>query len=225
MSEVVVHETRAQYWADRINAAWQKSVESIIQTGKLIGEALSEVTQQELAPRLCFSQQTISKLKLIAEDPRIYAHGRNLLPASWRTLYELTKLDDDSWARIGQLLGKAPGSGNSEETPHAEFIHFERRKEFRILANGFDGCDLTDDEWRKSRRALVSLVRKKLRMSAQTISHLQKIGNTQHLHLQKSVVPLLPPSWTTIYEASFGFGTTRCLSKKPGRCWGLTIRR
>ena len=56
--------------------------------------------------------------------------------------------------RIGQLLGPAPGSGVDEETPHAEFIHFERRREFRLLSRALaNECGLTADEWRKSRRA------------------------------------------------------------------------
>ncbi len=55
--------------------------------------------------------------------------------------------------RIGQLLGKPPGRGKKEISPHADSFHRERREEFRILARAFERCD--DEEWRKSRLALV----------------------------------------------------------------------
>lgn len=72
-------------------------------------------------------------------------------------------------ARIGQLLGE-PKVGR----PAANYSHdcnlVERgdRSDFRILARAFDGCQLKDDEWRKSRRALVSFVRNKLGMIPET---------------------------------------------------------
>lgn len=71
-------------------------------------------------------------------------------------------------ARIGQILGEpshAPGS-----VTHAE--HLERRADrhdFRLLARALDGdCPLGLEEWRKSRRALVSLVRQRLGVLPQT---------------------------------------------------------
>ena len=71
--------------------------------------------------------------------------------------------------RIGQLLGSAPGSGVDEESPHADFIHRERRREFRLLLRALaNECELTADEWRKSRRALVSLVRQRLGLMPET---------------------------------------------------------
>ncbi len=47
---------------------------------------------------LPFGERTARMLKRIVEDPRITDrnHGSGL-PASWRTLYEITKLDDDQW--------------------------------------------------------------------------------------------------------------------------------
>ncbi len=63
-------------------------------------------------------------------------------------------------ARIGQLLGPEPGRGGKEISPHAGSFHRERRKEFRLLAKAFNGeCNLAEEEWRTSRRSLVSLVR------------------------------------------------------------------
>jgi len=71
-------------------------VESIVETGRRLIEAKKRVPHGqwldaiELMP---FSQQTVSRLTLIAKHPDIsnYAHGRNL-PPSWRTLSILAQL-------------------------------------------------------------------------------------------------------------------------------------
>jgi hypothetical protein len=58
-------------------------------------------------------------------------------------------------ARIGQLLGPAPGQGSRNDlTSHHDeksiIPHDEDRAAFRILARALDGeCELTPDEWRK----------------------------------------------------------------------------
>ena len=74
-------------------------------------------------------------------------------------------------ARIGQLLGPAPGRGKKELSPHADLFHRERREEFRLLARAF-GCakykDWKDENWQKSRRALVSLIRQMLGLLPET---------------------------------------------------------
>lgn len=69
-------------------------------------------------------------------------------------------------ARIGQLLPPQQGKRTDLQRPtHAEEVVSRDgdRADFRILAHGLDGtCHLEDDEWRKSRRALVSLIRNRL---------------------------------------------------------------
>ena len=75
-------------------------------------------------------------------------------------------------ARIGQLLGEPEkgGRGKTKTNTHAEeFISRDGdRSDFRILSHAYNGCELTDDEWRKSRRALVSLVRNRLGLLPET---------------------------------------------------------
>jgi hypothetical protein len=88
-------------WATEIDVEWRKSVKGIISTGRLISKALAEIPhgqKAEFYDILPFTQQTCNKLVQIGEDARIsiYAHGSSL-PSSWTTLYELTKLDDDTW--------------------------------------------------------------------------------------------------------------------------------
>jgi Protein of unknown function (DUF3102) len=89
-------------WAARISAAWQKSVDSIIETGRLLIEAKAALDHGQWGPMvesdLPFSRQTAHKLMKVADDARLsnVAHVRHL-PPSWGTLYELTKLDDDTF--------------------------------------------------------------------------------------------------------------------------------
>jgi hypothetical protein len=67
-------------------------------------------------------------------------------------------------ARIGQLLGP-PTASNQYAVGHDLRQKVEDRsdrEDFRLLANGLNGLRLDDNEWRKSRRALVKLVRNKL---------------------------------------------------------------
>ena len=63
-----------------------------------MAEALAiGITQAELAERTGRSQPTISKLACIGDDRRMdYSHA-NILPSSSETLYELTKVTDESF--------------------------------------------------------------------------------------------------------------------------------
>ena len=67
-------------------------------------------------------------------------------------------------ARIGELLGNPLKGGRGKLSGMPEgFDHKHLAADFRLIARALSGdCPLTADEWRKSRRALVSLVRLKL---------------------------------------------------------------
>src|SRR5271165_4768478 len=88
-------------WAGRISAAWQKSVDSIIETGRLLLAAKADPKMQHgewgtmVESDLPFNRHTAHKLMQIAGDKRLtnVSQGKHL-PPSWTTLYELTKLDD-----------------------------------------------------------------------------------------------------------------------------------
>lgn len=89
----------AEQWADRITTQLSKSVESIIATGRLLIQAKRALPHGEwgrmfkdgLVP---FSQNTADRLMAIASHAVLSnsAHVQNL-PASWGTLYELTKVE------------------------------------------------------------------------------------------------------------------------------------
>jgi hypothetical protein len=77
-------------------------------------------------------------------------------------------------ARIGQLLGPAINGGDRrshhahrDDTDRA-ILHAQDKEDFRLLARALEGdCYLTLEEWRKSRRALVKLVRERLGLEAE----------------------------------------------------------
>lgn len=87
-------------WAARITAAWRQSVDGILTTGRLIAEAKSALAHGQfesmVQQSLPFTARTAQRLMAIASDERIAANPTrvSLLPASWGTIYELTKLDD-----------------------------------------------------------------------------------------------------------------------------------
>ncbi|SIO54828.1 Protein of unknown function [Bradyrhizobium erythrophlei] len=97
----VVSENGWQVHASKISAAWQKGTDSIIEVGRLLIEAKKDPKLQHgsfevmVRTRLPFNEQTAQKLMKIANNPVISkaAHVR-LLPPSWGTLYELTKVPE-----------------------------------------------------------------------------------------------------------------------------------
>jgi N6-adenosine-specific RNA methylase IME4 len=73
-------------------------------------------------------------------------------------------------ARIGQLLGPAE-MGRPEKLDHGLIkspIQKDDAVDFRILARGLEDVRLESHEWRKSRRALVALLRQRLGLLPQT---------------------------------------------------------
>jgi len=90
-------------WSSRICAAWQKSVEGIIEVGRLLIEAKAELAhgsfERMIETELPFSTSKARMLMAIAAHPRLANRERvHALPPSWGTLYELTKLDHESFA-------------------------------------------------------------------------------------------------------------------------------
>jgi len=89
-------------WRNRICAAWQKGVESIIETGRLLVEAKASIPHGEFGKmieiQLPFKASAAQQLMAIASDKRLTkAEHVQYLPPSWGTLYQLTKLPDDKF--------------------------------------------------------------------------------------------------------------------------------
>ena len=98
------HGTNRRDWkfhAERIKGAWRKRVEGVIETGRALIEAKTELEGRSFrslveSNELPFSRGTAIKLMKIAEHPILSSGSHvNHLPESWGTLYELTRLPND----------------------------------------------------------------------------------------------------------------------------------
>lgn len=84
-------------WAEKITAAWQKSVEAVLETGRALIQAHDELDHGQweamISLELPFDSSTARRLIKIARHEvlsnRAHVHA---LPPSWGTLYELSKL-------------------------------------------------------------------------------------------------------------------------------------
>lgn len=84
-------------WALRISARWRASINSFIETGQLLLDAKAALPHGDFTAMmegsLPFSVNTGQRLMAIARDERISNLARaQLLPASWTTIYEISKL-------------------------------------------------------------------------------------------------------------------------------------
>lgn len=92
-------------WTQRITAAWNKSRDSIIETGRLLIEAKVKLPhgafEVMVENELPFKPSTAQRLMIIARDQRLVnpAHVQ-LLPPNWGTLYELSRLPDDRFHEL-----------------------------------------------------------------------------------------------------------------------------
>jgi hypothetical protein len=85
----------AAYWTETISTAWQKTAQGIFDTGTALMRANEELDPQVFqALRLPFGARTKQRLMRIAENGVLATHV-SLLPPSWGTLYELTKIPAD----------------------------------------------------------------------------------------------------------------------------------
>jgi N6-adenosine-specific RNA methylase IME4 len=133
-----------QAWAERITMAWRRSVDAILETGRLLIAAKEALPHGEWLPmiqeRLPFGPRTSQKLMKIAADQRLAkaAHGA-LLPPHWRTLYELTRLPD---AQFEAALKSGAIRADMERGDVAAIVQAERRAAFRLRTE--DGCTVDD---------------------------------------------------------------------------------
>jgi hypothetical protein len=96
--QAISHVKTVAEFATSIQAAWHRSIDGIIEAGRLWAEAndmLSKEELRELKAKTRFSDATVSKLINIAKNPCITDQKyRAVLPSSYGTLYELTHLSD-----------------------------------------------------------------------------------------------------------------------------------
>ena len=84
---------------------WRETVESILACGRTLAAAKEELPHGEwlafVDQDLPIGRHTAARLMSIASDPRLSAGAQGLLlPPHWRTLYELSKLDDEAFKAL-----------------------------------------------------------------------------------------------------------------------------
>jgi N6-adenosine-specific RNA methylase IME4 len=90
-------------WANRIKAAMRRTIDGLLETGRLLTEAKKALGHGRFAAMierdLPFAPRTAQMLMKIASDKR-FSNPKHvsLLPPHWGTLYELTKLSDEQFA-------------------------------------------------------------------------------------------------------------------------------
>lgn len=98
MSDIVtVYGSQLDDWRNRIEAAWQRSVASVIEVGKLVKQAKEElgVSYNLLETELPFSSTVAAFLIKIAEHPVLSNPAYYpKLPNSYNTLYHLASVDE-----------------------------------------------------------------------------------------------------------------------------------
>ena len=86
-------------WLERISATWRKSVEAIVETGRLLVEAKAAVSHGEwgdLIEQLPFSHRTANYLMQIAAHPVLSNSQTSAsLPATWTALAELARIPEE----------------------------------------------------------------------------------------------------------------------------------
>lgn len=100
-TEAAAPRTRAE-WARSITEAWGRAVCAAIEVGDALIAAKAALKHGEWLPMvrrdLPFGEMTARKLMAIARDPRIRAAAaRGTLPAGWTVLFQLQKLDDETF--------------------------------------------------------------------------------------------------------------------------------
>jgi hypothetical protein len=135
----------ANEFVAQIATCWQRQVEGIFETGRILIAAKESLPHgtflSMIESQLPFGADTAQRLMAIARDERLAkaARGR-LLPATWRTLYELTKLDDPV---LDDLMADGVIRADMERKDIGEAIERRRTK---IIARSVEElrCNLTN---------------------------------------------------------------------------------
>lgn len=156
MNQVANHQYG--FWAERIRDSYGLVVKNVLETGQLLIEAKAALDhgtfEAMISTDLPFSASTARRFMIIGKCDRFQdrAHAHEL-PSSWATLYELTKLDDETYS---QYLADGTISPDLERATVTQKIKADRRAEreselaekIRALPDKKYGVIYADPEWR-----------------------------------------------------------------------------
>ena len=91
-------------WARQITASWRRTIESIIHVGQLLAQAKQALPhgqfQRMVETDLPFGPRAARQLMQVARHPALTKRKHaSALPASWYTLYQLSRLPEDQLQR------------------------------------------------------------------------------------------------------------------------------
>lgn len=144
------------YWADRITAHWRQPVESFFEAGDDLVRAKGELEHGEwealVDSQLPFGPRTARRLMAISRDDRLRTHG-SVLPPSWRTIYEITKLTDEE---LDELVADGTINPECERSDITAALKKERREtrerelgaKIKAMPEGAFGVIYADPPWR-----------------------------------------------------------------------------
>lgn len=155
-SELILYETVSR-WVTSVTEAWQSTIHGIFETGRLLIAAKAELRHGEwlaVVEQLPFSPRTTERLMAIACDQRLVNSTHvSLLPPSWGTLYEMTKLPDGTFQ---MLVENGTINPECERATITQFLKKKKRAvrerelsaKIEALPAKRYGLILADPEWR-----------------------------------------------------------------------------
>lgn len=149
MSTIELNPGRSrQQWAAAINDAWRSCVEGVLETGRLLVEAKLDLIERfgpgeflgMIERDLPFGRHTAERLMSIYHNQVLAngAHGLSL-PPSWRTLYELSRVD---CPRLEQWISDGLVHPEMERSEVRALLRAEEREPYEIAIE--DGCTVED---------------------------------------------------------------------------------
>jgi hypothetical protein len=214
--------TRAEYWAPRIAAEWRKSVEGILGVGRQLiaakkacehGEFLRLFKGHEnaVSDPVPFSERTAERLIAVASHAVISnpTHVSDL-PQSWGTLYELTKLDDETLI-AGIKAGKiTPETTRTQAASlHADPVekpekppHEEMASAVKNAVTKFAGQLTTRNQFTYVRKRLESLVSFISEMEAQINADTDTANGTAGASAESAAVELHDAIYRVLKEGN-----------------------
>lgn len=152
-AELLLTNDTTAHWQARIRIAWRETVAGIFRVGDLLIEAEADPRCRFADMELPFERNTAQRLMLIAQNQLLRSRAYTpSLPASWMTLYELSKFDDDELNAHFQAGDITPEL--QQPTVRGWRKKIQRAQRERELADkttavvGRYACILADPPWR-----------------------------------------------------------------------------
>jgi hypothetical protein len=134
-------------WTDKIRAAWSDGVGAVCAVGRLLIDSRRDLPhgqfEKMVETELAFGARTARRLMAIGRDGRIRTHA-SVLPMSWMTLYELTRLSDEQF-QAGIESGAINAEMRRSDVPALCFTSIIEANEALLVSAGSNLVDAIRD--------------------------------------------------------------------------------